>query len=90
MQENELNSQINLSGNVSISLQEHFLNSLRQSKASATVFLMNGFQMRGRILAFDRYTVIMEADGKQQLIFKHAISTVVPTNSFNWDLSKIA
>ena len=43
-----------------------------------TVFLMNGFQMRGTVVGFDSFTVVLESDGKQQLIYKHAISTIVP------------
>lgn len=59
-------------------LQDAFLNQLRKDKAAATVFLMNGFQMHGRIIAFDGFTLVVESDGKQQLIYKHAISTIIP------------
>lgn len=59
-------------------LQDAFLNQVRRDKTVITVFLMNGFQMRGQIRAFDGFTVMLESDGKQQLIYKHAISTLIP------------
>ena len=59
-------------------LQDAFLNQVRKDKVSLTVFLMNGFQMHGIIRAFDGFTVLLDTDGKQQLIYKHAISTVIP------------
>ena len=59
-------------------LQDAFLNQVRREKINLTVFLMNGFQMHGVIRAYDGFTVILDSDGKQQLIYKHAISTVVP------------
>ena len=43
-----------------------------------TVFLMNGFQLRGTVTGFDSFTVVLDSDGKQQLIYKHAISTIIP------------
>ena len=46
-----------------------------------TLFLMNGFQMRGVVRGFDSFTVVLETDGKQQLIYKHAISTLVPSRN---------
>ncbi len=59
-------------------MQDVFLNSLRKNNISVTVFLMNGFQLKGLIKSYDNYTVLLETDGKQQLIYKHAISTYVP------------
>ena len=61
-----------------INLQDAFLNVVRQQAQPVTVFLMNGFQMRGIIRGFDSFVVIFEVEGKQQMIYKHAISTVVP------------
>ena len=58
-------------------LQDAFLNQLRRDKTTVTMFLMNGFQMHGLVRGFDGFTVVLESDGKQQLIYKHAISTVV-------------
>ena len=59
-------------------LQEGFLNRARTERAAVTVFLVNGFQMRGTVRGFDSFVVLLEADGKQNLIYKHAISTIVP------------
>ncbi len=59
-------------------LQDTFLNQLRKDKAVVTMFLMNGFQLHGVVKGFDGFTVILDSEGKQQLIYKHAISTVVP------------
>lgn len=59
-------------------LQDAFLNQVRKDKSVVTVFLMNGFQMKGILKAFDGFTVILDSDGKQQLIYKHAISTITP------------
>ena len=59
-------------------LQDLFLLRAKRDRLPATMFLMNGFQLRGVITGFDAFVVILDSDGKQQLIFKHAISTVVP------------
>ena len=59
-------------------LQEGFLNHVRQEKIPVTLFLVNGFQMRGVVRGFDSFVVILDTEGKQQMIYKHAISTVVP------------
>lgn len=64
-----------------INLQDNFLNQIRKDKVTATVFLTNGFQLRGLVKAFDNFTVLIETDGKQQMIYKHAISTIVPTEN---------
>lgn len=59
-------------------LQDTFLNRARAERVPVTLFLMNGFQLRGVLRAFDSFTVVIDSDGKQQLIFKHAISTIAP------------
>ena len=59
-------------------LQDQILNMLRRDRQLITVFLMNGFQMKGVITGFDDFTVILETDDKQQMIYKHAISTLIP------------
>ena len=59
-------------------LQDLFLNRARRAQEPVTLFLMNGFQMRGCITGFDAFTVVLSSDGKQQIIYKHAISTIVP------------
>ena len=58
--------------------QDQFLAAARREKCPVTVFLMNGFQMKGYIRGFDSFVVLVESEGKQQMIFKHAISTIVP------------
>jgi len=62
-------------------LQDLFLNQARRDRMMVTLFLMNGFQLRGIIRGFDAFVVIVDSDGKQQMIYKHAISTVVPARS---------
>ena len=59
-------------------LQDAFLNSIRREKIPVTLFLMNGFQLRGVVRSFDSFVVLIDADGRQQMIYKHAISTVAP------------
>lgn len=66
-------------------LQETFLNQLRRDKVSVTMFLMNGFQLHGVVKSFDGFTVVMDSEGKQQLIYKHAISTIVPPRPVELD-----
>lgn len=61
-------------------LQETFLNETRKERQLVTVFLMNGFQMKGIITGFDSFVVILLTEGRQQMIYKHAISTVVPAH----------
>ena len=64
-------------------LQDSFLNQARKEKLVVTMFLMNGFQLRGIIRGFDGFTVLLDSEGKQQLIYKHAISTIVPPKPVN-------
>ena len=59
-------------------LQDAFLNYIRREKIPVTLFLMNGFQLRGVVRSFDSFVVLIDADGRQQIIYKHAISTVAP------------
>ena len=61
-----------------INLQDLFLNRARKENIEITVFLVNGYQIRGIVKGFDNYTLVLDSDGKQQLIYKHAISTIVP------------
>lgn len=62
----------------SVNIQDVFLNQLRKESIPVTVFLLNGFQLRGLIKGFDNFTVVLETEGKQQLVYKHAISTFSP------------
>lgn len=61
-----------------INIQDTFLNQVRKDKVPVIVYLVNGFQIRGIVRAFDNFTIVVEADGKQQMIYKHAISTFIP------------
>ena len=66
-------------------LQDFLLSKLRRTRMGATVFLVNGFQIRGEIRGFDAFVVVIYSDGKQQMVYKHAISTVVPERPLSWD-----
>jgi host factor-I protein len=59
-------------------LQDHFLNITRKDKIEINIFLINGVPIKGKVLSFDNFTILMEVDKKQNLIYKHAISTIVP------------
>ena len=59
-------------------LQDAILNEVRRDRVPVTLFLMNGFQLRGVITGFDSFVVVLVSDGKQQMIYKHAISTLAP------------
>ena len=61
-----------------INLQEAILREVRAERTPVTLFLMNGFQLRGIITGFDSFVVVLVSDGKQQMIYKHAISTLAP------------
>ena len=61
-----------------LNLQDVFLNQARKDRMSITIYLVNGFQFRGVVKGFDNYNVILESEGKQQLVYKHAISTIIP------------
>lgn len=62
-------------------LQDNFLNQARKDHIALTVFLVNGFQIKGVITGFDNFIVMLDSEGKQQMIYKHAISTIVPARA---------
>ena len=62
-------------------LQDIFLLRARRDRIPVTMFLMNGFQLRGTITGFDAFVVVLDSEGRQQVIYKHAISTIVPLRS---------
>lgn len=64
-------------------LQDFFLNQVRKEGIPVTIYLINGFQLKGSVRGFDNFTVIVDADGKQQMVYKHAISTVMPLKPIN-------
>ncbi len=60
-------------------IQDVFLNTARRERIPVTVYLVNGYQLRGLIKGFDNFVVLLEGEGKQQLIYKHALSTISPS-----------
>jgi len=66
-----------------INLQDFFLNQVRKEGTPVTIYLVNGFQLKGNVRGFDNFTVILDVDGKQQMVYKHAISTVMPLKPIN-------
>lgn len=63
------------------SLQDTFLNQARRSRMPVTVFMTNGFQQKGSVTAFDGYTILLHNEGRQYLLYKHAVSTICPLRS---------
>ena len=66
--------------------QDQFLRELKKDRVMSTFFLMNGYQMRGTITGFDAFVVLLDSEGRQQVIYKHAISTIAPVR--NVDLTE--
>lgn len=71
-----------------INLQDAFLNQVRKENILVTIYLVNGFQLRGLVRGFDNFTVILESDGKQMMVYKHAISTISPLRPVNTNFSE--
>ncbi|NHM25613.1 MULTISPECIES: RNA chaperone Hfq [Desulfofundulus] len=71
-----------------INLQDAFLNQVRKENVPVTIFLVNGFQLKGVVRGFDNFTVILESDGKQMMVYKHAISTVSPMRPMSTSFSE--
>lgn len=72
-----------MTAKASLNIQDSFLNQVRKENIQTIVYLINGFQIKGTIKGFDNFTVVIESDGKQMLIYKHAISTVTPSKPVN-------
>ncbi|NOX96578.1 MAG: RNA chaperone Hfq [Nitrospirae bacterium] len=73
-------------GNSSLSLQDSFLNKARQENLIVTVHLTNGLKLEGKVRGFDNFTLILNNSGREHLVYKHAVSTIIPFkqgNSFN-------
>ena len=68
-----------------INLQDAFLNKARKDNVGITIFLVNGYQIKGQVKGFDSYTIVLESEDKQQLIYKHAISTIIPMRQIHLD-----
>ena len=71
-----------------IILQDVFLNQVRKEHVPVTIHLMNGFQIKGLVRGFDNFTVILECEGKQLMVYKHAISTITPAKSVFFSFSE--
>lgn len=67
---------------ISTALQDELLDEIIEGKTPSTIFLMNGFQIRGMILDHDDAVIVVDNEGKHQMVYKHAVSTVVPMRSF--------
>lgn len=61
-----------------INLQDNLLNLVRTKKIPVTIYLVNGFQINGKVIGFDNFTIIIKSEGKEQMVYKHAISTIKP------------
>lgn len=71
-----------------VNLQDYFLNQVRKEGIPVTIYLVNGFQTKGSVKGFDNFTVVLDSDGKQNLIYKHAISTIMPARPINFNVEK--
>ena len=69
-------------------LQETFLNQLRKDKLSVTVFLINGVKLQGIITWFDNFSILLKRDSHIQLVYKHSISTIMPSESISLGIEK--
>jgi host factor-I protein len=69
---------------VNINLQDVFLNQVRKEHIPITIYLVNGFQLKGLVKGFDNYTIVLDVDSKQQLVYKHAVSTIAPVKAINF------
>lgn len=67
-----------------INLQDGFLNQVRKEGVPVTIYLVNGFQLRGVVKGFDNFTVILENEGKTELVYKHAVSTIIPARAIDF------
>lgn len=68
-----------------VNIQDFFLNKARKDNIEINVFLITGFELKGLVKGFDTYTIILEAEGKQRLIYKHAISEIIPLDEIVLD-----
>jgi host factor-I protein len=77
-----------VSAKTPINLQDAFLNQIRKEAILTTVYLVNGFQLKGIVKGFDNFTVVLDSDGRQMLIYKHAVSTITPSKPVNTNFSE--
>ncbi len=71
-----------------INLQDQLLNQARKEKITVTIFLVNGVQLKGVIKGFDNYVILLEVDSKQNIIYKHAVSTIIPIKTLTFNVSE--
>lgn len=71
-----------------INLQDQLLNQARKEKIAVTVFLVNGVQLKGIIKGFDNYVILLDVDTKQNIIYKHAVSTIIPIKPLTFNVSE--
>lgn len=64
-----------------MNLQDLFLNTVRKERTPLTVYLLSGYQLRGTVRGFDSFVVMLDCDGKQNMVYKHAISTIIPAKN---------
>lgn len=69
-------------------IQDYILNQSRKEKQTITVYLSNGVPLKGKVLSFDNYTIIIENDNKQSMIYKHAITTIIPEKTIRLNLNE--
>ncbi|MGE5509153.1 MAG: RNA chaperone Hfq [Chitinophagales bacterium] len=65
-------------------LQDAYLNAVRRDATPVTVYLVNGFQLKGIVRGFDSFTVILEVEGRHDMVYKHAVSTISPARPVDW------
>ena len=80
-----MEGEVNMKNN--INLQDVFLNQVRKENTVITIFLVNGFQLKGTVKGFDNYTIVLDSEGRQQMIYKHAVSTISPNSPINFNLN---
>ncbi|HIV87164.1 MAG TPA: RNA chaperone Hfq [Candidatus Pygmaiobacter gallistercoris] len=66
-----------------LNLQDTFLNALRKERVPVTVYLLSGYQMRGTVHGFDNFVIVLDCEGKQSMVYKHAVSTITPAKNIN-------
>ncbi len=71
--------------NKNLNLQDAILNYVRKEKAFVSIYLTSGLHFKGNVIGFDNFVIILDCDGRQQMIYKHAVSTVVPGKSIRID-----
>jgi host factor-I protein len=69
-------------------IQDYILNQARKEKQTITIYLSNGVPLKGKVLSFDNYTIIIENESKQSMIYKHAITTIIPERSIRLNLNE--